>query len=162
MFNTTDILDIALRIEKNGETVCREAIGQVNDAAFADLLQEMVAEEENHYRQFLEMKQAAAHPDANPFAARMSREAFDDIIGDQSFSLKTVDFTALADLDALIAVLIEFEQDTILFYEMLQPFIEEAATLDTLAQIIAEENRHIQRLGSFVGRDILLPSETPE
>jgi len=68
------------------------------------------------------------------------------MIGEQSFSLKQVDFAALPDIDALIDVLVEFEKDTILFYEMLSGFIQEPEVLTRLQTIIAEEKRHITQL----------------
>ena len=68
----------------------------------------------------------------------------------QSFSLKKVDFTRISDIAALLKVSVEFERDTVLFYEMLQPFIEDPATLSQLAAIIAEENQHIEKLQTFM------------
>ena len=45
---------------------------------------------------------------------------------------------------------IEFEKDKVMFYNLLQPFIEDKATLDFLESIIREENEHIQRLQAFL------------
>jgi rubrerythrin len=46
----------------------------------------------------------------------------------------------------LIDVLVEFEKDTILFYEMLSGFIPAPEVLSQLQTIIAEEKRHITQL----------------
>jgi rubrerythrin len=80
----------------------------------------------------------------------MSRELFENLVGNQSFSLKEIDFAALDSLEALVAVFIEFEKDTVLFYEMISPFIEDSETHTHLQDIIAEENRHIARLKDFI------------
>ena len=83
------------------------------------------------------------------FMEEMSRELFDDLVGSQSFSLREVDFAAVESLDELVAIFIEFEKDTVLFYEMIAPFVEDGATRVHLQTIIAEENRHIARLKDF-------------
>ena len=62
----------------------------------------------------------------------------------------------MADVDELIAIFIEFEKDTILFYEILEPFIEDDRTLADLKKIIAEENNHIIRLQGIIGSEIEL------
>jgi hypothetical protein len=43
----------------------------------------------------------------NPFMEKMSRELFDDLLGDKNFSLKDVDFSSVSDIDDLIAIFIE-------------------------------------------------------
>jgi rubrerythrin len=53
-------------------------------------------------------------------------------------------------LDDLIGIFLEFEKDTILFYETLIPFIEDDDTLVNIKKIIAEENNHIKKLQDFL------------
>jgi len=80
----------------------------------------------------------------------MSREHLSDLIGEQSFSLKEVDFSQVDSTNELIFIFIEFEKDSILFYEMLKPFIQDEDTLAQLDKIIVEENSHIERLREFI------------
>jgi len=82
----------------------------------------------------------------------MSRELFDDLVGNQSFSLKEVNFAEVDSLEDLVRIFIEFEKDTVLFYEMIAPFIEDSDTRTHLQTIIAEENRHIKRLRDFIAK----------
>jgi rubrerythrin len=56
----------------------------------------------------------------------------------------------VAHLDELISIFVEFEKDTVLFYEMIAPFIEDGETRTHMEAIIAEENRHIKRLKQFI------------
>lgn len=42
--------------------------------------------------------------------------------------------------------MIDFEKDTILFYELMKTFVKEKASQSTLNQIISEEKKHIQKL----------------
>ena len=46
----------------------------------------------------------------------------------------------------LINLVMEFENDTVLFYKMLQPLIEDQETLEQLHAVIQEEEDHAERL----------------
>ncbi|MBW2077163.1 MAG: hypothetical protein JRI71_06395 [Deltaproteobacteria bacterium] len=49
----------------------------------------------------------------------------------------------------LLRLAIEFEKDTIFFYEMIQTFIQDKQTLDQLRDIIEEKTRHIGLLEEY-------------
>ena len=61
-----------------------------------------------------------------------------------------MDFSQVDSINDLIFTFIEFEEDSILFYEMLKPFIQDEDTLAQLDNIIVEENSHIERLREFI------------
>ncbi|MDD2605227.1 MAG: ferritin family protein [Desulfobacterales bacterium] len=145
MFQLEEIIDIAVRLEENAAAVYRQAMDRVEGQGFKAVLQWMIEEEKQHARWFNDLRQQAT-TGANPIARAMNREMLAQMIGEQSFSLKQVDFTALTDINALIDVLVEFEKDTILFYEMLSGFIPAPEVLSQLQTIIAEEKRHITQL----------------
>ena len=46
----------------------------------------------------------------------------------------------------MLDIFIEFENDGILFYEMLLPFVRSQSTREMLETIIAEEREHIKTL----------------
>ncbi len=106
----------------------------------------MADEEVKHARWFSELKQEIDSRSINPFMAEMSRKVFGGILGDKSFSHREVNFSEVDRIDDLIEIFIEFEKDTVLFYETLIPFIEDNNTLHYLTKIIAEENDHIEKL----------------
>jgi rubrerythrin len=145
MFQLEEIIDIAVRLEENAAAVYRQAMARVNGQAFKSVLKWMIEEEKQHAIWFNSLRQQAGIM-ANPVSRAMNREMLAQMIGEQSFSLRQVDFEALTDLDALIDVMVEFEKDTILFYEMLSGFIEAPDILAHLQTIIAEEKRHITHL----------------
>ena len=60
-----------------------------------------------------------------------------------------VDFSQIDRIDDLIDIFIEFEEDGILFYEMLLPFIQDQETMAQLNKIITEEKNHIEQLREF-------------
>lgn len=150
MFTITDILDIAVKIEKNGEAVYRNAIEKISVPSLTTLLEWMADEEVSHAEWFLGLKQKAETNIENPFDQDIPHHILNATIGDQSFSLKEIDFSQVGDIADLINIFIEFEKDGILFYEMLQPFIQSEETLAQLNQIIAEEKRHIEKLREFM------------
>ena len=153
MFSTNEILDMAIKLEQNGEAVYRRAIEKVSQPELVSLLQWMADEEVKHAKWFSELKDKLDTKRSNPFVEEMSRELFNDLLGDENFSLKDVDFSSVDSIDDLIEIFIEFEKDSVLFYQILEPFIEDPVTLEHLNMIIDEENRHIKRLKEFMGRE---------
>jgi len=81
---------------------------------------------------------------------KMGRELFNELLGDKNFSLKDVDFSSIDKIDDLITVFIEFERDSVLFYQVLEQFIEDPVTLENLKKIIDQENNHIQQLQEII------------
>lgn len=158
MFSIQEILDLAIRIENNGESVYRRAVDEISETALASVLQWMADEEAEHARWFSELKHRLRTHSTNPFMLEMSRKVFDDILGEKSFSHQDVDFSKIDRVSDLVAVFIEFEKDTILFYETLKPFIEDNDTLNNLEKIIAEENKHIAQLYRFLTDEAKVPA----
>jgi len=150
MFDTKEILDLAIRFENNGEATYRKAMDVCPDAGLRSLLSWMADEEVLHAQWFTHLKEGLGRGSRNPFLEEMGRELFQDVVGNQSFSLKEVDFAKVRTPRALAAVFIEFEHDTVLFYEMIAPFVEEEGTRAHLEAIIAEEKKHIERLAEFM------------
>ena len=151
MFTANEILDMAIKLEKNGEAVYRSAIAKVKKPELVSLLEWMAAEEVKHAGFFSELKFNLETKQVNPFVVEMSRELFDDLLGNQNFSLKEVDFSSIKNTDELIAVFIEFEKDSVIFYKVLEPFVEDPVALEHLQKIIDEENHHIRKLQKFIG-----------
>ncbi len=151
LFSTSEILDIAIGIEQNGEAVYRDALEIISEPGLVSLLTWMADEEVEHAKWFCNLKKDVETKSTNPFVEEMSRELFNDLLGEKSFSHKEVDFSKVEQIDDLIAIFMEFEKDTVLFYEILEPFIEDEGTLENLKKIIAEENNHIAKLQEFIG-----------
>ena len=150
MFTVNEILNMAIQIEKNGEDVYRRAIEKISDPALVSLLKWMADEEVKHAEWFAELKQEFEMHSKDLLVREISREFLNDLLGEQNFSLKDRDFSQVGQVNDLIDIFIEFEKDTILFYELLQPFIRDEDTLLQLQKIIAEERRHIELLQEFI------------
>jgi len=149
VFSIQEILDLAIRLEKNGESVYRNAAAKLSGSDLVSLLVWMADEEVKHARWFSELKHKFESNSINPFMEEMGREIFTDMLGEKSFSHRDVDFSKIDQPQDLITVFIEFEQDTVLFYETLKAFIEDNGTLNDLEKIITEENNHIEKLHNF-------------
>ena len=141
---------MAILLEKNGEAVYRQAIKEVSKPELVSLLEWMADEENKHARWFSNLKNTFASDSQNPIGEEMSQELFKDLLDKQTFSLKDTDFSRIRRSSDLIAIFIEFEKDTVLFFEMLEPFIEDGDTLEQLKDIITEEHRHIAQLNELL------------
>jgi len=145
IFTTHEILDLAIQLEKNGETVYRNACRFTGNSLLNELLEATAEDEANHARWFSNLKRNMQTDPDHPLSGEITHTLIDEYVAGQSFSLKEVDFSKIKTINEMMAVFIEFEKDTILFYQMLQSFITDEETSALLDRIIAEENRHILR-----------------
>lgn len=146
MFTIEEILNLAEQLEKNGENVYRQALSLIREKEVAELVRWMADEENRHAQWFSQLKAKWASESQNPLKQEVEQSMLADMLGRQSFSLKEVDFKTIKDERALLAVFIEFEEDTILFYEMLEPFVQDDLVKIQLDRIIEEEHEHIRRI----------------
>ena len=153
MFTVNEILNMAIRIEQNGETAYRVAIEKISNPALISLLEWMADEEVKHAQWFANLKQEFERHSKNPLVQEISPDFLKDLLGEQNFSLKEREVSQVEQVNELIDIFIEFEKDTILFYEILQAFIQDEETLLQLQKIITEERHHIELLQEFIERD---------
>ncbi len=152
MFSAKEIIELAIKIEKNGEAVYRSAIEKVPNPELVPLLEWMADEEVKHANWFAELKHNLETKNENPFVEEMGHELFNEMLGDKNFSLKDVDFATIEEIDDLIETFIEFEKDSIIFYEVLKPFVEDPVVREYLNKIIDEEKHHIELLKEITDR----------
>jgi rubrerythrin len=146
MFSLKDIIDIAVRIEQNGERVYRNAAKKIKDPSLRSLLRWLADEETRHERFFKTLMSTVPDTGEYPEQEAMGRDLLRDAVGVRSFALEDADFSSMEKIEDLLRLAIEFEKDTVLFYKMLQPLIEDQKTLDQLHVIIQEEENHALRL----------------
>ncbi len=150
MFTLGEIIDLAVRIEANGQKAYRKAQKEVRDPGLASRLGWLADEEADHEKWFPKLKEGVEEGLQDPKLEEMANGVLLGVLGDRAFSIDDADFSKVEDLDQLLELSVEFEKDTILFYEMLSAFIEEEQTLNHLNRIIEEENRHVQILQDFL------------
>jgi rubrerythrin len=152
MFSLHEIYDLAIRIEKNGELFYRRAIKEFPTASLMSMLAHLADDEVKHEEWFKRKKEALKAERKNPEMEETASALLQGILGDQTFSLKEANPADLKSEKDLLNLAIEFEKDTVLFYEMLSPLATNNQILRGLDEIVQEEKRHIEMLQAFQER----------
>lgn len=146
MFTWKEIIHIAVQIEQNGEETYRYAAERTEDPRLSLALSHLADEESRHARWLSRLSpKGSIPPEASEFE-KITRTFLRETVADQAFSLQEVDLTATSTIEELMAIKLEFEKDTVLFYEMIRNFASDDATRTLFDTIIAEENNHINKL----------------
>ena len=146
MFTRNDIRNIAIQIESNGEQVYRSASKKTDDPQLAQMFAWMADEEMRHGQWFKALKVSTQASPAHEEIETMGRSLLQEMMKNQTFSLEDAQLQTITDISGLLVLSLEFENDTILFYEMLREFIEDSETIEQLNAIIAEEQGHVRQL----------------
>jgi len=157
MFTLAEIYDLGIRIEKNGEKFYRDAMKQAWSAPIVDMLKRLAEEEVKHVDFFEKRVDALKQKRENPLLDEMGASMLKDILGNQTFSLKDTDVSTIRSVNELVAIAIEFEKDTILFYEMVGSFMTDEESRRELEEIIEEEERHVKLFEDYGNKEIHLP-----
>lgn len=152
MFSAAEIIDLAVQIEQNGESLCREAAQKNIDPDLASLLEWMAEQEAQHIEWFLDLRLKLRITGKVSQLELLGKSLLRDVLGEQSFSLQDADFSKIQNIKDLLSLLIDFEQDTVLFYEMLRTTVEDKGTISLLDKIIAEENQHVVQIKEYFNK----------
>jgi len=147
VFSIREILDLAVQIESNGERFYREAMNRFPDPSILALLRWMAEEEVKHAEWFSKRKEMLGQGEGE--WKEIESSLLVEILGDQTFSLKEADFSIIHDVRKMVEVALEFEKDTILFYEFIHALVGDKKTSRELEQILEEERRHVQNLEQY-------------
>jgi rubrerythrin len=150
MFTANDLIDIAVRMEKNGEAIYLAARQKVHSKQLKSLLQWMAKEEAAHRRWFEDRKDKWISGADQTDLETMLPDVIREMMGDKTLSLDDVDFSKIRTAPDLLDTFITFESDTILFYEFLQAFVQDPHALSGLDKIIAEEKKHVRELKEMI------------
>jgi rubrerythrin len=144
MFKSYEILDIAIKLENNAENLYRSKARELGNETLRELMIWMADEEQKHAQWFASLKNRIKISDEEALMNEVSEDLLTDFMGKASFSLDDVAFQEIRTVNELVATFIEFEEDTILFYELLQTLITDDDTMKNLNNIIEEEKKHIE------------------
>ena len=145
MFSLGEIVDLAVQIERNGERSYRKAQKEVSNQELASILEWLANDEREHEKWFLEMRKEIDEKTEDPKLEEMGREILNSVLGEQTFSMDDADFSRIKDINTLFDISLEFEKDTILFYEMIK-------VLAGIDRIIKEEKKHVKRLEELTNK----------
>jgi rubrerythrin len=149
MFSAREIYHLAIQIEKNGEKFYREALDKISNPSLRELIVWIADQELEHQEWFSERKAALEDKADDLDLEETGNTVLQNILGDQSFSLKEADLSSINNVEDLLRLAIEFENDSILFYEMIGSLVEDKETSEKLQEIIKEERHHIELLQDF-------------
>jgi len=146
LFTFKDIIALAVQIENNGEEIYRRAMQRNASPELCDLLSWIADEEARHGEWFEALGRRAPPTAVDGAMEKMGRIMLRSTVEEQSFSLDEFDLSRTADAERVLIQSIEFEEDTVAFYQMMLPFLQDPEAIDALNRIIEEERRHIEQL----------------
>ncbi|MBN1848695.1 MAG: ferritin family protein [Deltaproteobacteria bacterium] len=152
MFTFREIIDLAIRIEQNGEKTYRKAQNEVLNPLLTPTLKRLADDEKEHIKWFEEFRDRVGGQAVQSGLEEMGKSLLQGVLGDQAFSIQEADFSKIDDLQTLLELSLEFEKDTILFYEMLSAFVTDQNTIKQLEIIIQEEKNHVRILGEWLNK----------
>jgi len=150
MFTFGDIRNIAVQIEKNGEETYRRTSEAVDAPQLKELLVWMADEEKRHAKWFSLLKSEKPLTEEQREIEDVGRTLLQDMIKGNTFLLDPDKLKDSTTLKELLVQAIAFEEDTILFYEFLQGFLDDPETVLQLHKIIAEERNHASQLAQRI------------
>lgn len=146
MFTLADVRNIAVQIEQNGEATYRLAASQATDPQLHNMLLWMADEEKQHGERFSSIIVDKPLTAEQAELEAMGRSLLQDIVRSQTFSLEQQRLGAALNLEELLRQAIEFETDTIDFYEFLAGFLYDDEAIAQMQGIIEQERGHVQQL----------------
>ncbi len=150
MFRMDEVLDLAIRLEKNGASRYRHWLSLTTEPQIRLTLSWLADQETQHADFFTHLKEInVARSQVEPPDAQADLH-LEDFLGSRTLSLDDVEVLTLADPGQVFQTALEFERDTILFFDMIKVFITEESALTQLAAVIEEERRHIDLLESLL------------
>jgi len=149
MFSTREIYHLAIQIEKNGEKFYRDTLDTITSSSLRELIVWIADQELEHQEWFSKRKAALEDRVDDLNLEETGNTVLQNIFGDQTFSLKEADLSSIHNVEDVIRLAVEFENDSILFYEMIGSLIDDEETSEKLQEIIQEERHHIELLQGF-------------
>lgn len=150
MFSIDDILDLAVQIEKNGEKLLLTAQSKTSNPELNSLFSWLADEEAEHAKSFASLTPDLQTGIETSELETMGRDLLRDILGQEAFSLNDVELSKIENAAELIHRMIEFEHDTVLFYEMIRSVVSDSATTRIINKIISQEKQHARTLQTFL------------
>ena len=150
MFTWKEIIDIAVQIEHNGERIYRRAAEHVNNPRLSKALSQLADDEAAHAKWFSRLTPPGSIRQGYSNLEKIARAFLRESVVAKTMSLQEADFTVMKTLEDLIETSIEFDQDTVVFYETIRRLVSEDESVVMLDAIITEEKNHVNVLGEWM------------
>lgn len=154
MFRVSEIIEMALRLEENGEAYYRQAAEHARSCGMpqkaVELWERLAEEEREHRKMFLEIKRSfvrGAHVDIKE---KLGSWYIVEAIGNRLFSFDPACAFRASEPKDVIEIARNVEEDSIRFYEFLEQLVDNETVLLLIKRIIDEERRHIEHLDQIL------------
>jgi rubrerythrin len=151
VFTAHEIFDLAIQVEENGERFYGLALSKSHREPLRELLKWLAAEEVKHKETFRLLQESLSDEDNGPVPAEHGMD-LRAAMGRHAFSLDEAEISSMEDEQELLQTAIEFESDSILFYEFIASLITGARALAAIQAIRAQEMDHKRLLMERVSR----------
>jgi rubrerythrin len=146
MFTIADIRNIAVQIEKNGEETYRKAGLASKNLEIAQLLAAMAEDEKRHGEWLATIVSDKPLTEEQREMEAVGRALLQDMIKGNAFLLAANELECAKSVGEVLTRAQGFEEDTILFYQFIEGFLDDPNAVDQMKVIIAEERRHLHQL----------------
>lgn len=145
MFTTSELFDLAVQVEVNGEQFYRYALRRVKRDSLKNLFGWLADQELLHKGTFAEIKERIVHEtEPAPDLSSLSPDALRSAMGRHAFSLDELQIDSIRNEEEILRAALVFEEDTLLFFEFISPFISDPGVTSMLEKIKTEEFNHKQ------------------
>jgi len=146
MFTFNDICNIAVQIERNGETTYRRAGNAANNPEISATLN-WIADQEWQHAQWLESIRSTKPMTAEQREMEaMGKTLLQEMVKGNDFLLSQSELERTGTVAEILEKSKLFEQDTILFYKFLLHLMDDEESIVKMKKIIEEEKNHIREL----------------
>jgi rubrerythrin len=152
-FTAAEALEMAMEIEKNGETFYNAVAAKSSDSDAKALFEDLAVQERGHYKVFQKMLQDVAPAPVLPVDIYDEYQAYVQTALDNALFAGPDKALALAeqaeDKEAALRAALGFEKDTLLFFYDVRDMVSERDQ-ETISGIIREEKKHVRRLARML------------
>lgn len=146
----TEIFEMALRLEENGEAYYRQAAEHARSCGMpqkvADLWKKLAEDEREHRKMFMEMKKSFLQGTDIDIKEKVGSWYIVEAIGNRLFSFDPACAFSASEPKDIIGIARGVEEDSIRFYEFLRKLVDNETVLSIIKRIIDEERGHVEHL----------------
>ena len=153
VFTATEAVEMAMKIEKNGEVFYNAAAAKSADLEVKILFEDLAVQEQAHYRIFEKMLGGLKPAPALPAEEYDQYRAYLQVALDNALFAGPDKALTLAreaqDKQTALRAALGFEKDTLLFFYDLREMVGDADR-EKVNGIIREEKKHVRRLAAML------------
>lgn len=153
VFTAAEALNMALRIEQNGETFYRTIARRTQEGEIRAVLEDLAVQEQRHYRTFQGLSSYVMEPPSLSGPEWEEYIQYVQVALDQALFYGPDKALAAAekikDVKEALRMALGFEKDTLLFYYDLREMMR-GADRELVSEVIREEKGHVRRLAGLL------------